>query len=111
MIIQFCVAALLQTGISLSEGTVGILGYKQSVLSGVVLQVHPGSPVAGLIQKGDRVVAIDGDSNCRDTRGEPGSPVTLTVKRNNQLFDVTVRRVAVQALHSAYLCRYFAVPE
>jgi C-terminal processing protease CtpA/Prc len=111
MLVELCLATVLQTGISLSKGTVGILGYKQSLMGNAVVEIHPGSPVEGLLQKGDRIMAVDGNFNCHQTRGEPGTRITLTVKRGGKLFDVTVRRIAVQDLHNAYLCHYFGVRE
>jgi len=111
MLLELCVVTILETGVSLSKGTVGILGYRQSLLGHAVIEIHSGSPVEGLLHKGDKVLAIDGDSNRHETRGEPGTKVILTVKRGDRVFDVSVCRIAVQNLHDAYLCHYFGVTE
>ncbi|HEY9775049.1 MAG TPA: hypothetical protein V6C81_14895 [Planktothrix sp.] len=111
MLAELCFATILQAGVSLSTNTVGILGYRQSVFGNSVVEIHPGSPVEGILQKGDRIVAVDGNPNCHETRGEPGSAITLTVKRGDRTFDVNVRRVAVQQLHSLYLCHYFGLKD
>jgi C-terminal processing protease CtpA/Prc len=111
MLLELCVAALLQTGIIECRGTVGILGYRQSVFGNAIVEIHPGSPVEGVLQKGDRILAVDGNSNSHNTRGEPGAEITLTVKRGAKVFDVHLRRIPVQQLHNTYLCHYFGVTE
>jgi C-terminal processing protease CtpA/Prc len=111
MIIELGCALLLQCSIAQSVRTVGILGYKESVFGHKILRIHQGSPIEGLLEPGDTVVAVDGDKNNHVTVGEPGAPVTLTVMRERKTFDVTVKRVAVQELHSGYLNGYFGVKE
>jgi hypothetical protein len=104
-----CASLLLLGTVSESRNTVGVLGYRESVLGHKVMVVHPGSPLSGLVQPGDNVVAVNGNKNKYNTRGEPGTSVTLTVKRKRETFDVTVRRVAVQELENRYLNHYFGV--
>lgn len=91
------------------RNTVGIVGYRESVFGNRVVEIHPGSPVEGILQIGDRVLAVNGDKNCHETRGQPGSEITLSVSRGGTTFDVTVRRVAVQDLHMQYLNHIFGV--
>jgi len=111
MIVELGCALLLQCSIAQSVRTVGILGYKESVFGHRVRRIHPGSPIEGLLEPGDIVIAVDGNKNNHVTVGQPGAPVTLTIMRNSQTFDVTVKRVAVQELHSGYLNSYFGVRE
>lgn len=111
MLIELCVATALQAQVSLSRGTVGIVGFRQSSFNYSVLEIHPGSPAYGILQVGDRVIAIDGDANRHDATGEPGTSVVITVKRKDKVFDVRFQRVPVQDLHSSYLCRYFNVKQ
>lgn len=79
------------------------IGASVQTEDGVLLIVSPleDSPAyrAGL-QAGDRVVAIDGESNFGLTvyenidllTGEPGTEVTLTIERGEERFDVTLER-------------------
>lgn len=100
---------LLRTGIVSTEGTVGILGYRQSLFGHKVVAIHPGSPVAGTLRVGDEIIAVNGNNNCHDTRGEPYTAITLTVRRGGLKYDVTFKRIAVQELKSRYLNHYFGV--
>jgi C-terminal processing protease CtpA/Prc len=111
MLLELYVATALQAGVSFNHGTVGIVGFRQSSFNYSVLAVHPGSPADGVLRVGDKVLAIDGDTNRHDATGEPGTSVVLTVKRGDKVFDATFQRVPVQDLHSDYLCRYFNVKE
>jgi C-terminal processing protease CtpA/Prc len=111
MIVELGCALLLQGSIAHSARTVGVLGYRESLFGHRVVRIHPGSPIEGLLEPGDNVVAVDGNRNNHVTLGQPGSPVTLTVMRGDRIFDVTVKRVAVQDLHSSYLNSYFGVKE
>lgn len=111
MIKLICAALSLQCGISEFGNTVGVVGYRESVFGHKVLLVHPGSPLEGKVQPGDGITAVDGNKNNHNTRGEPGTPVTLTVNHNGHEFDLTVRRVPVQALQNRYLNHYFGVKD
>jgi C-terminal processing protease CtpA/Prc len=102
---------MLQGNVTQSRNTVGIVGYRESVFGNRVVEIHRGSPAEGVLKKGDRVVAVNGDRNCHKTRGEPGEEITLTVSRGSQVFDVSLRRIAVQNLHSSYLNRVFGVTD
>jgi len=111
MLFELFVATALQASVSETRGTVGIVGFRQSSFNYSVLEVHPGSPAEGILQVGDKVLAIDGDTNRHNATGEPGTDVVITFKRADKIFDATFKRVPVQDLHNAYLCRYFSVKE
>src|ERR1700719_1757188 len=87
---------VLQGNVSEISNTVGILGYRLSVFGHKVVCVHPGSPVEGILKEGDCIVAVDGDNNRQDTRGEPGTEVTLKVLRGSSTFECKARRIPVQ---------------
>ncbi|MDA0636873.1 PDZ domain-containing protein [Nonomuraea sp. MCN248] len=60
-----------------------------------------GKPAEGKIQKGDRIVAVDGEPVTRTDEvskavraREPGDPVTFTITRGGEKLDVTVPTVA-----------------
>ena len=62
-----------------------------------ILSVASAGPAAGVLQKGDVVVAIDGDLITTPARGdrwgdvEPGDEVRLRIRRNGALLDVSIR--------------------
>jgi C-terminal processing protease CtpA/Prc len=102
-------ATMLSGAVCETRNTIGIVGYREALFSNRIVEIHPGSPIEGILQKGDRVLAVDGNRNCHQTCGQPGSEITLTVSRGGTVFDVTVRRIAVQDLHIQYLNHIFGV--
>jgi hypothetical protein len=62
-----------------------------------VIEVPPGYPATGKLEKGDRIIAIDGDkldrspSTIIDQKG--GAPVRLTIVRRGEQRDVTIQPV------------------
>jgi len=107
MIVELGCALLLQCSLVQTTKTVGILGYQEAMFSHKIIQIHPGSPIEGVLVPGDHVVAVNGNKHNHVTTGEPGSEVTLTVMRDHKVFDVTVKRIAVQELHNNFLNSYF----
>src|SRR5271168_2071571 len=77
MLLELCVATALQAGVTITKGTVGIVGFRQSSFNYSVLAIHPGSPAEGVLQVGDKVLAIDGDANRHNATGVPGTSVVL----------------------------------
>jgi carboxyl-terminal processing protease len=67
----------------------------------VIASVYPNTPAAEAgLMRGDKIVAVDGTSTIGETydqvvarvRGPEGEPVTLTIDRNGNTFDVTIVR-------------------
>jgi carboxyl-terminal processing protease len=88
-----------------TEGEFGGLGIQITVRDGVLTVVSPveGTPAYDLgIQSGDRIVAIEGepthgitvDEAIKKLRGEPGTKVSITIRREglDELLDYTVTR-------------------
>lgn len=79
------------------EGRIGL----RISSSGYIKHVYPNSPAeAAGIKPKDRVVLVDGQKNNIDNiSGEPGTAVSLEVKRQKELFSVEVPRVDRRILH------------
>lgn len=97
-----------------AEGEFGGIGTQIQVRSEglTIVSPHPDQPAARAgIRAGDRVVAVDGKPtegwNREDAvaalRGEPGSDVTLTVRRGDDTLNIRVRRdtIRVSAVSAA----------
>lgn len=73
-------------------------GYEtELVTEATVVDVMPGLPAEGRLQRGDAVLAVDGDEivaaeelQARTRAGEVGQVLTLTIRRNGELIDVEV---------------------
>ena len=114
MIIKFitilAVSQILLSGeVHHTKDTVGIVGFRWTAFSHRISHIHQGSPAEGVLQIGDEIIAIDGERRKTETRGEPGEPITLTIKRASEVFDVTINRIAVQELQSRSLNKYWGV--
>ena len=100
---------MLQGNATQTVGGLGIIGVRIGGFSSKIILIHPSSPCEGVLQVGDHIIAIDGYKTKTDTRGIPGEPITLTIKRGSEIFDVTVPRVAVQDLHDKTLNQCWGV--
>ena len=96
------------------------IGIEIDEIDGKVIVVTPmaGSPAAlSGVRSGDEIVAVDGTAldlgNLRETiaqlRGRAGSRVTITVRRDGELIDHTMRRriIRVASVHSEFLAPSF----
>jgi carboxyl-terminal processing protease len=92
------------------------IGIEVDEVDGKVMIVTPmaGSPAARSgLRSGDQIIAVDGtsldSSNLRETishlRGQAGSRVTVTVSRDGELVDHTMRRriIRMASVHSEFL--------
>ncbi|MDA7984997.1 MAG: S41 family peptidase [Alphaproteobacteria bacterium] len=90
-----------------SRGEFGGLGIDISSEDGTVIVISPldGTPAARAgIQAGDRIIGLDGENivglslneAVRRMRGEPGTPIDLTVRRGEETFDVTIVRAVIK---------------
>ena len=92
-----------------TEGEFGGLGIQITVRDGVLTVVSPveGTPAFDLgIQSGDRIVGIEGESThgitvdeaIKKLRGEPGTKVSITIRREgvDELLDYTVTRDVIK---------------
>lgn len=101
-----------------TEGEFGGLGIQITVREGVLTVVSPveGTPAYDLgIQSGDRIVGIEGESThgitvdeaIKKLRGEPGTKVNITVRREglDELLDYTVTRdiIKIDSVPYAFL--------
>lgn len=98
------------------NGEFGGIGVRVELINGIVTVTAPipGTPAAAAgLRAGDQIVAVDG-TNCiekglqettRLIRGEPGSKVTLTIRRGDTDFEVAITRavIKVQNLESRLL--------
>lgn len=94
-----------------TRGTVGIVGFRWTAGTHKISTIHKGSPAEGLLKPGDQIVAIDHSKRKTDTRGEPGEPIVFTVKRDGEVFDVVINRIAVQELNQRSLNKYWGVDD
>jgi hypothetical protein len=77
----------------------------------LLIEVTPGGTADGLLRVGDEVVAVNGEATERsDFRTEtayarvtPGEPYRLTVRRDGQLHEFTLRADAARALPTGYI--------
>jgi carboxyl-terminal processing protease len=96
------------------------IGIEIDQVDGKVMIVTPmaGSPAARSgLRSGDQIIAVDGTSldsgNLRETisqlRGQAGSRVTVTVQRDGELVDHTMRRrvIRMASVHSEFLAPSF----
>lgn len=78
-----------------------VVQYGTDALS--VLYLLDDSPAAGILQPGDEIVGVEGESveslgytgAVAKIKGEAGTPVQLTIRRNDELIDVSVERADV----------------
>src|SRR5215210_1675062 len=72
----------------------------------LLVEVTPGGPADGLLRVGDEILAVNGEATERsDFRTEsayarltPGEPYRLTVRRDGQLHEFTLREDTARAL-------------
>lgn len=77
----------------------------------LLIEVTPGGTADGLLRAGDEVVSVNGEATERsDFRTEtayarvtPGEPYRLTVRRDGQLHEFTLRADAARALPAGYI--------
>ena len=90
-----------------TKGEFGGIGVEISMRDGVITVVTPlaGTPAeAAGMKPNDKVVRIEGkstkkmslDDAVKKMRGRPGTPVTLTLWRDQKVFDFTVKRDTIQ---------------
>lgn len=79
------------------EGRIGV----RISCTGKIAKVHPGSPADEVgLQKNDTVVTVDGRKHAiSEISGEPGTQVTLHVKRKGQRFVVAVERRDIREIY------------
>lgn len=88
----FIFVVLIWTGVILFRQPYSGLAW--SFTTGIVSDVDPQGPAENLLKVGDQILAIDGIDvyQARDFPGrEAGTPVTLTIKRDTNLIQVTLR--------------------
>jgi carboxyl-terminal processing protease len=90
-----------------TRGEFGGIGVEISTRDGIITVVTPlaGTPAeASGIKPNDKIVKINGKSTrkltledaVKEMRGKPGTPITLTIWRDRDVFDVTMRRATIQ---------------
>jgi C-terminal processing protease CtpA/Prc len=109
-VMKLLLIAAMLAGVVAKTNTIGIIGVRTG-LNNTISLVHPGSPCERYLRRGDRIVAIDGQRSKTDTKGVPGSTITLTIKRGATEFTIKVHRIAVQDLHDKSLNKYFGLDD
>lgn len=85
----------------------GILGIRINSLTRAINKVHPSGPAARAnLQVGDKIIYVDEKDN-KLRPGDPGDPVTLTIKRGKEVFELTLIRQDVREFNNKSLSQYF----
>jgi len=92
-------SALLSGHVSNEKEDIGVIGIREASLSHTISVVRKGTPAeqAGL-KKGDKILSSIDEFGKHNIDGIPDTQVTLTIKRDQEIFDVTLTRRGARSL-------------
>lgn len=96
MFLDICLTlAMTLQGQATFKDDIGVIGIRRNVLSDVITRVHPDTPAqaAGLLV-GDKILWVEGG----EIDGQPGTVVTIRVKRGKEIIVFKIERQAVSEL-------------